>query len=964
MTVSPMCVARAAAGSPVALVAAIVATLPAAWPAAAQGITLRVAPELATLQWGDETALERPTFIGGGLSLGFGRYVTLRGSWRRAGTLETSFADAGYRPFGSSLLENRVTTSLLSSTVLFRLGGGNVAPVVTATGGVLRLDPEGRDPTRQILVGYGGGLDMRLTPWLDGQVVVEDVRFRLDRSLLTRPDAIPATDSERGVTRGALGVTASFGLRAGGGRSSGRADDVDAGFGRLLAGDVEGLLLPVEFHVGTLRFDDALGLPDQTTVGLRAGVDFGPYFGVRGQYWRGVTDDFDAFQGVSGWTGEAQFNLGRVTGPSPFLLLGYGQTRFTDDFRQEVGAAVDNQNALVLGAGAGIPIGDRARLTVTLRDFITTAGSLDDASSTGDLRHSLGLSAGISVLALGRRAPDAPLRRSGSDGWTGPTPGDSADYRSGQVIAIPVPREGEIYLRYGPARTLPDSAAAPPPGKDTVSGAVAPAVAAALAPGATADATVEDLRRQVEELTRLMRESMGLQAAGLVLRPGGATVNVLGEGGSPGAGASGEPFIRAVEGRVGRTSLDGNGGLGIAAESYFRSLQGENQLLPFVGLEASRADVDATPGGTRVRGTVTTFATDVGVTLVLPGLASIWPTASAFLTVVNGSTSATGTTSEDAVSKLYGGLSAGAGFAVGASYRPDPEGRMLLTTALRRAWAGRKSRWNVQVGMRLVVGDLLGPPSVGPFSVRTGLDSSSAGVAGAGAPGGAEGTPGAAPATAGAQPGIPAAGPSDPAALLARLEALEAQLRQASEDREAALAEARAQQARADSLDALTQAAAADEARRRASMEEARGAVLAELRGLAAAATYVTSVVEDDDGIRVVLGGDLFPVGATEVGASARQEIGRMAAILARVDGVAMTVDGHTDGTGSAEANLTISRLRAEAVGRALVARGIPARAITALGRGQDSPVADNATREGRARNRRVEVLVRLPGEP
>lgn len=937
---------------------ALLTMLAAPRPAVGQGITLRVAPELSGIQWGEGTALEDATFAGGGLSLGFGRYVTLRGSFRRAGTIGTGFAEAGYRPFDSSLLENRVGTSLFSSTVLFRLGGGSIAPVVSATGGVLQLDPEGRERARQILVGYGGGVDLRLTPWLDGQVVLEDVRFRLDRSLLTRPDAIPALDPDRGVTRSGLGVTASFGLRAGAGRSSGRADDVDEGFGRLLSGDVGGVMVPLESHVGVLRFDDALGIPDQTTVGLRAGLDFGPYFGVRGQYWRGVTDAFDAFQGVSGWTGEAQFNVGPVTGPSPFLLLGYGQTRFTDDFRTETAVPAENQNALVVGAGAGIPLGDRARLTLTLRDFITTAGALNDASSTGDLRHNIGLSGGISVLlAGGRTRQPAPARRPGSSAWTGPAPGDSTDYRTGQIIAIPVPREGEIYLRYGPTRTLPDSVAAPPAGAD--SGA-APAVATPLAPGAAADATVEELRRQVEELARLMRESLGLQAAGLVARPGGATVNVVGGGTVAGPAGPGEPFIRAVEGRVGRTSLDGNGGLGIAAETYFRSLQGENRLLPFIGIEASRAEVETPSRGSVVRGDLTTFATDLGVTAVLPGVASVWPTASLFLTVVNGSTSATGAANQEAMSRLYGGLSAGAGFSLGAAYRPDPDGRMLLTSALRRAWAGRKSRWNVQIGARLVVGDLLGPPRVGPFSVRPAHDSAPAGVAGAGAAGAPELMPGVPPRGAGPEPAAPVAGASDPAALLARLEALEAQFRQASQEREAAVAEARAQQARADSLAALASDAAAATEARRTRIADERETLLAELRGLAAASAYVLSAAEDGAGIRIVLGGDLFPVGATEVGAAARAEIGRLAALLAKAERVAATVDGHTDSTGSEEANLTISRLRAESVARALVAGGFDPAAVTAVGSGQERPVADNATREGRARNRRVEIVVRL----
>lgn len=935
---------------------ALLAVLAAASPASGQGISLRVAPEASVMQWGEGTGLEDATFLGGGLSLGFGRYVTLKGSYRRAGTLETNFADAGYRPFDSSLMENRVTTSLFSGGVLFRLGGGPFAPVLSASGGVLDLEPEGRDRVHQIQVAYGGGVDLRLTPWLDGQIVLEQVRLRLDRSLLTGADAIPATDPDRGVTRSGVGVTASFGMRTGASRVSDRADDVDQGFGRLLSGNFDGLMVPLEAQAGVMRFDDALGLPDQATVGMRAGLDFGPYFGVRGQYWHGVTNGFGGFQGVAGWTGEVQFNVGRVTGTSPYLLLGYGQTRFNDDFRSDVGVAVEDQNALVVGVGAGIPLGDRARLTFTLRDFITTSGTLEQASSTGDLRHSFGLSGGISVMVAGRRTP-APVPSplpvvpgpAGAGTISATIVGDSADFRSGQIIAIPVPREGEIYLRYGPARTLPDSVGAPPPATDTTT------AAARAALGLPAESSaVEDLRRQVDELTRLVRESLGLQAAGLVLRPG-VTV-VTGEG-AP-APAPPEPFLRAVEGRVGRTSVDGHGGLGIGAEAYFRSLQRENRLLPFLGLELARSDVETTWRGAPVRGTLTTVGTDFGVTAVLPGLGPFWPTASAFLTAVSGRTSGAGSADEGPMDRLYGGLSAGAGFAVGGAYRPNPDGRTLITTALRRAWAGGKSRWNVQVGARLVLDDLLGAPRTGPFSVQSSRDYAPP----AGAP--VVGAPGVVAPAPGDEPAARDITPSDPAQLLARLEALEAQVRQATEQREAALAEARAQQARADSLTAVTEAAAAAEDRERERATRERGALLAELRGLAAASGYVVSVAESDAGIRIVLGGDLFPVGATEVGPAARAEIGRVAAVLAPVEGLTATVDGHTDSTGSAEANRTISRLRAEAVRGALMSGGLSADAVTASGSGQESPVADNATRAGRALNRRVEVLVRLPPDP
>ncbi|AVL71222.1 MULTISPECIES: outer membrane protein OmpA [Oligella] len=67
---------------------------------------------------------------------------------------------------------------------------------------------------------------------------------------------------------------------------------------------------------------------------------------------------------------------------------------------------------------------------------------------------------------------------------------------------------------------------------------------------------------------------------------------------------------------------------------------------------------------------------------------------------------------------------------------------------------------------------------------------------------------------------------------------------------------------------------------------------------------------------------------------------------------------GHTDSVGSEQYNQGLSERRAAAVKNYLVSRGIPADSIIASGRGETQPIADNSTREGRARNRRVEIEI------
>lgn len=68
-------------------------------------------------------------------------------------------------------------------------------------------------------------------------------------------------------------------------------------------------------------------------------------------------------------------------------------------------------------------------------------------------------------------------------------------------------------------------------------------------------------------------------------------------------------------------------------------------------------------------------------------------------------------------------------------------------------------------------------------------------------------------------------------------------------------------------------------------------------------------------------------------------------------------VEGHTDNVGDAKSNQTLSENRANAVVAAIVAQGIDAKRLSTAGHGQDKPIADNSSEEGRAKNRRVELV-------
>jgi outer membrane protein OmpA-like peptidoglycan-associated protein len=100
-----------------------------------------------------------------------------------------------------------------------------------------------------------------------------------------------------------------------------------------------------------------------------------------------------------------------------------------------------------------------------------------------------------------------------------------------------------------------------------------------------------------------------------------------------------------------------------------------------------------------------------------------------------------------------------------------------------------------------------------------------------------------------------------------------------------------------------------------------------------------------------------FDTGKSTIKPDSQPLIDEVAEALKGASSLQLEVAGHTDNVGTPEANQTLSEERAKSVVAALVSRGVPAARLSAKGHGQSSPVADNRTEEGRAKNRRVELV-------
>lgn len=108
----------------------------------------------------------------------------------------------------------------------------------------------------------------------------------------------------------------------------------------------------------------------------------------------------------------------------------------------------------------------------------------------------------------------------------------------------------------------------------------------------------------------------------------------------------------------------------------------------------------------------------------------------------------------------------------------------------------------------------------------------------------------------------------------------------------------------------------------------------------------------------MTLSGEAFASGQSKLRPEARANLQRVVEFVNRFPGKDVLVEGHTDSQGGDNLNQVLSQKRAEAVRDALVQEGVDATRLTAVGLGKDRPIADNASREGRARNRRVEIVV------
>lgn len=123
--------------------------------------------------------------------------------------------------------------------------------------------------------------------------------------------------------------------------------------------------------------------------------------------------------------------------------------------------------------------------------------------------------------------------------------------------------------------------------------------------------------------------------------------------------------------------------------------------------------------------------------------------------------------------------------------------------------------------------------------------------------------------------------------------------------------------------------------------------------------SYSNNVTKTDRGIMMTIDADLlFPTNSSYLTDKAKSALDDFVLLVKNHDQAYIQVDGHTDATGTAEYNQWLSEKRANSVKVYLQDAGITSSRIDTKGIGQTRPVADNKTKEGRKKNRRVEITI------
>ncbi len=390
--------------------------LSAAQPATAQfrDVAYTLEPTVSGVFESDDGAFQNAPLYGGALGLSFGRRLQVSGEYLFNTDTRSDFSQIEEL---SGLLNRDLDVRRYGGRLRLNLYDRSVLPYLTAGTGILQFDPDGADLSRTVYAIGGAGLTFEAQNRYRVSVGGEVLSYRYDpiRAFL----GSNATDFEGGhrLVR-SPSLTASLSLYLGG-RSLSEQTIVDQRMqDQFGSGGLRGVQLFVQPFYGRVAFNEALGFPkDQNLTGVNAGLEFGPYVGLRGFYWRGTTGD-DLFDDVGGgfedmelYGSELRIRLNTELGRGfvPYATVGGGYLNLLGGYEDDIpeGAAVPKDRFFATGGGGlEVPLTRTIKASGGVRSLFSSNPDANGAGAPDQkIYGSLMYSAGLEFRIGGGRAP-------------------------------------------------------------------------------------------------------------------------------------------------------------------------------------------------------------------------------------------------------------------------------------------------------------------------------------------------------------------------------------------------------------------------------------------------------------------------------------------------------------------------------------------------------------------------------
>ncbi|MEL7020779.1 MAG: hypothetical protein AAGK47_04175, partial [Bacteroidota bacterium] len=389
------------------------------------GVGYTFSPTGEYVFWDDQAGISDGLLIGGKVGFSFGEYLELRGMYMQGRELTTDFSTFGIENVESDELVfgRDIDFKRYGGEIKVNLGRGALLPYLTLGTGIqeIGLDSIDMENRKQIYVNTGVGISLSAADRFTLNIEAKNTQYNYNPvgNLLTDEDRSiaglePADFMSDRLSNWSVSAALQFYL---GGRRPGELSELDRAYMKRFSSGFRGGSVPVEITLGRMNFSEDLPYRDTWMAGAHAGVDFGPYVGLRAFYMQaleGGTINVNT-DPLAMYGGELRLKLNSGTGLTPFAIIGGGYLNVNEeeyvgrDSLSNGAAGVEDQAFVLGGIGVNLPLSKNFKLFGAARAHLMASNDeVEDLESTDDIQTSWLYSFGAK-LDFGRKAKTAQI---------------------------------------------------------------------------------------------------------------------------------------------------------------------------------------------------------------------------------------------------------------------------------------------------------------------------------------------------------------------------------------------------------------------------------------------------------------------------------------------------------------------------------------------------------------------------